>query len=369
MSAFWKLTRESRKFYLVALGLMLFFVISDTVYICRDSGIAFTGSSIEQKIGQEIKQIEDSGGKAEMANYVMNLSSVFEDKADNLDLIGFFLTVAAVAVLIVVRKFYYTDMRTREFYKMLPVKESTVVLYDYIAVLLLIFIGAMVQGGILLATLTNYNRTATALMDGGSTLAKELIHAANEYTLTYMLCYLLFVVTAYTWIYLGVTVTKNPIAGTFVSVAVWLLIYYIQADLGWFDMDSIVELFIFPFIESFLYPSDFFDYLDWKSGTMVPYGGVEGYNMWISIGALIIFILLSIIGICLAAAKRELTKGKLFYFPLLDFPFSVLCGIGICMIFVEWGAFALVAGFVSAVCLYLFIHPLSGKKSVNWEVK
>ncbi|MCM1497728.1 MAG: hypothetical protein NC124_04605 [Clostridium sp.] len=378
MSAFWKLTRESRKFYLAALGLMLFFVISDTVYICRDSGIAFTGSSIEQKIGQEIKQIEDSGGKAEISNHIKNLTIVFEDKANNVQLIGFITTIIGVILLLIIRKFHYTDVRTREFYRMLPVKESAVVLYDYIAVLLLIVIGALVQGGVLLAALTNYNRTLAALIGAGSASAKEMIDTANEYTLIYLLCYLLFIVTAYTWIYLGVTVTKNPIAGTFVSVAVWYILYTSQNWYGVYDiycLDRGIALEesnwdnIISFSEACLSPTDFFDYLNVGSRTMTAYGGRVGYSMWINIGALLVFLLLSAICIFAAAAKRELTKGKLFYFPLLDFPFSVLCGIGICMTFAEWGAFALVAGFVSAFCLSLLIHPFYKQKSVNWEVK
>ena len=379
MNAFQKLTRESRKFYLTAIGLMLFFVICDTVFICRDSGIAFMDRSVEQKIEDEIQRIQDSGGFVEIPQYGKNLADVFQDKAGNFQFMGFLVTMTGIIVLLLARKFYYIDMRAKEFSRVLPVKEGTVVLYDYLLVLSVIITGALVQGAIITAALTNYNQTWVTLVNGnsGGAAARNMIHAANEYTLTYMLCYLLFIVVFYTWIYLGVTVTKNPIMGAFCSLVIWnmfymTMVYYYDGVLFEGDvllMEGLSESdHISTFIESFLSPDNFFDYLDWESRTMTS-SNIPGYSMWLSVGAMVIFTIFLVLLIFLAANKRELAKGKLFYFPILDYPFAFLCGLWICLCLLEWGILALAIGFISAVLLCLLIHPFSRRKLDNWEVK
>lgn len=387
MNTFRKLTKESLKFYLIAMGLMLFFVISDSVFICRDSEIAFMDSSVEQKIESEIQKIRDNGGSVEIPQYGMDLTDVFRDKASSAQLMGFFVTMIGITLLLLARKFYYTDVRAREFYKVLPIKEGTSALYDYLLVLSVILTGALVQGAILTGALTNYNRTWVTLVAGnsGGSAAQDMIHEANQYTLTYMLCYFLFIVVFYTWIYLGVTVTKNPIVGIFCSVVTWyvlymILVWYVVVPFlfSWLNKDGAVEKalgmskwdHISTFIESFLSPVDFFDYLDWESRTMTN-SNIPGYSMWLSVGAMVIFTLFLVMLIILAANKRELAKGKLFYFPLLDYPFSFLCGLCFCFSLLDdnWGILALAIGFISAVLLCLLIHPFSNRKSDNWEVK
>ena len=185
MNAFQKITRESRKFYLTAIGMMLFFVLCDTVFICRDSGIAFMDSSVEQEIEDEIQRIQDSGGFVEIPQYGMNLVDVFQEKANNFHLMGFFVTMTGIIVLLLAKKFYYIDVRAKEFYKMLPIKERIPVLYDYLLILSIILTGALVQGVILTGALTNYNQTWVTLVtgDSGGAAARDMIHAANEYTL------------------------------------------------------------------------------------------------------------------------------------------------------------------------------------------
>lgn len=380
MNAFRMLTRESWKFYLIAMGFMLIFVLSDTVFICRDSGIAFMNSSVEKKIEDEMQKIRNHGGSVEIPQYGKNLAEVFQEKAENVQLMGYLVTIIGIIVLLLARKFHCTDMRVREFYKTLPVREGTRVLYDYLLILFIIVTGALVQGAIVTGALTNYNRTWVMLASGNleSAAASEMIHEANEYTLTFMLCYVLFIIVFYTWIYLGVTVMKNPIAGVICSVLTWFLFYQTMIfyyDIFFFDASMLIEEglsqkdYISIFIESFLLPADFFYSLDWESRTMTN-SNIPGYSMWVNVWAMVIFILVLVILIVVAANKRELSRGKLFYFPLLDYPFSILCGLGICLILLEdFNLGALVIGFVSAVLVYLFIHPSSNRKLHNWEVK
>lgn len=381
MSTFRKLTRESWQFYTGVAVIVLLLVICDSVYICRDANIEFTAKGAEQQLQERIAEAKLAGTTFQVPEYGVDLTSSIEDKADNAELMGFIITIAGIIIMLIARKFYYMDIRAEEFQRTLPVKERSTAMYDYLCMLGIILMGTLVQGAILITGQTCYNRNMMQLAQEYSvgTMQTDAVALANEYLLIYMVCYLLFVLMLYTWIYLGMTIAKNPIIGAVLSVVnwcgLWELYYY------FFEMYSVNEMYvkISAFVESFFSPSDFFYYLELETGTLsstsVEGSNLNGNSIWINICVMVAALIIGVIFIYVLSGKRELSKGKLFYFPILDYPFAFLCG-GLVFFFLNegvlWYLDGLVAsgiGFVAAVVICLWIHPFSKKKSEKWEVK
>lgn len=394
MGTFRKLTKESWRFYLPVLILVLFLAICDSLYICRESGIAFTKSGAEQQLQVKIAEAKKAGTTFQVSEQGSDLSESVCDKADNYSILGFGATIAGIVLLMILRRFCYMDIRAEEFRRTLPVKERSMVIHDYFCMLGVILAGTLIQGIILLAGQTCYNRNLIELAPkySAGTIADSAVMQANQRLLLYMLCYLLFVLLLYTWIYLGMTVVKNPILGAVVSIFTWQGLYLIESDYmgmllgscyndGNYDVLTLADRIgagdrlniISDFIDSFFSPSAFFGYYI-KNSTIIS-GNSEGYHIWLNVVVMAVILVIGILLIGFLGGRRELSKGKLFYFPILDYPFAFFCGLMVFIILDElvlWYSDVTIGmglGFVAAVVICLCIHPLSKKKSEKWEVK
>lgn len=386
MNTLQRLTRESWKFYLVALAIVLFFVVCDSIYICRDTGIAFMGMSVEQQIRTDIKELQNKGQIIQVPEQGMDLTEVICDRSGT----GFFVVIAGIVILMMARRVFYMDIRAQEFRRTLPVKEGSMVLHDYLSMLGVILFGALIQGGILLSAQNHYNRAMMHVLEEQSAgiMKEKAVAIANERTLWYMLIYLLFILLMYTWIYLGMTITKNPIAGVVISLVMWEIIFSLQEA---FLYNGLTRHFmksmdiymadakasdICTVVRSLFFPSEFFSNLWWESKTISSDLNLSGCSIWINIGIMIGCIVLMIGLIYLSAGRRELSQGKLFYFSILDYPFAFFCGIFVNILLTEYEIFGfvnssvvLVTGVVIPVAICLWIHPFSNKRPVQWEVK
>lgn len=394
MSTLRRLTKESWRFYLPVLIIILFLVICDSLYICRDAGVVFTKTAAEQQLQAKIAEAEKTGTTFQVSEQGRDLLESICDKADNYSILGFGVTIAGIVFLMILRRLSYMDIRAEEFRRTLPVKERSMIIYDYFCMLGVILAAALVQGTILLGGQTCYNRNLMELAPkySAGTVADSAVMQANQRLLLYMMCYLLFVLLLYTWIYLGMTVVKNPILGAVVSIFNWQGLYsfenYYMGMLlgscyndGNYDVLTLADRIgvgdrlniISDFMDSLFSPSVFFGYYI-KNSTILT-GNAEGYHIWLNAVVMAVALVMGILLIVFLGGRRELSKGKLFYFPILDYPFAFLCGIMVFIFLNEvvlWyldGVIAMVIGFVAAVMVCLWIHPLSKKKSEKWEVK
>lgn len=376
MKGFQKFIKQSWRFYLIVLIIVLFLVICDSVYICRDEGIAFTGKSVEQQLTEKLDKAEQKQQGTSALPQGVYLYSIIEDKAGNETIMGFIMTIIGIVILLAVRQFYYTDIRAAEFMETLPVKKRSMVMYDYFSMLAVLLIGGLVQAGILLGCQNRYNRAVVRVWEQRSAGVPEdnIISLSNDRLLLYMGIYFLFILLVYTWIYIWMTVTRNPIMGEVISLFLYGGLYITEEFFTWTlncvngyggvaeYNDNINN------IETLMSPSAFMENLDEVSGT------AAGYNMWMMLALVGLAVLAGIGLLMIISTIRELSRGKLFYFSLLDYPFAVLFGI----ILFAWLAdgflyyyagIALAIGCLAAVVVFILVHPDSGKRSVRWEVK
>lgn len=381
MKGFIKMTKETWRFYLVALTAVLFLMLCDSVYICSDDNVAYGGRIFNYHMEED--SVEEFTKKNAGALYSgKDISAVILDKVHNYEILGFVPTVVIVMIILLTKQFIYMDGRTREFQTILPVKQAARVLHDYLFVFGILLLGEMLQGGIFLAYQTNYNTKLieTAQMFSVTGVDETAVSRINETMLVYMGFYFLFLAVAYTWIYLWMTVTKNPIAGGVISVFLWLAGCYAVDNFLWsvsfsteceaymrgeyYWNDQIQDFMIW--VESMLSPAEFFG-----TDELIK----TEYSLVQTAGVMTGFLLIMLALILLAGAKRELTNGKLFYFPVLDYPFSLIVGGGVVVLVSENSPvfiskeICVVIGLVAAVLLCMLIHPLSIKKSGTWEVK
>jgi hypothetical protein len=384
-----RLMKTSRKFYIIAFAIVLFLVICDSIYICRDSGVAFTGQSVSQKILADIADAQKDGGTYQVPEQGVSFTEAIREKTENWGLLGFYTAMAGMVILLIARKFYALDVRTKEFYATLPVKEGSREIFDYFSMIGIILLSAMVQGAILLITQTHYNQTLAQLVREKSlgTLTEEVIANNNQKLVMCLLTYLLYFLWIYTWIYLCVTVTKNMIMGAVVSVitpvalaSLWSngfysALFYNINDVSVLHATEEKYYKLDDFIDSIFSPRSFF-FSDYSSvGGGIRNSLTDSNFSRILLATILVALLVCAFLIYFLSGKRELSKGKIFYFPILDYPFSLLCGVCIFFFLVEdvlWytdGLTSLIIGFISAVVICVIIHPFSTGKNTKWEVR
>lgn len=322
MKDFLKLTKENGKFYLTAFCVALLFVVSNNIYLMRDVRKQYAG-------GKEI----------------CNLAYLFLDKADGYDLVGFWLVLVGLVVIMLIRYVPYIDMRKMEFQMFLPVKKRTIVLQEYLCTVLLIVALWLVSACTYGVVQGSLNR---AVIQGNDGMRAEAAFATRNLW-SVGGCYLLYLIFICTLLYLGLVICKNGIVGMVFMLFLWGMEYFmsetIYDDLGYTAIMS-------PgyFIESIMRN--------------------ETPQMVI---LLVVLILICLIFMMLAAEKRELSKGKWFYFSWIDYPVIFLLAIFI-VVFCLVGLYmqlsvSLIAGIVVYGILFYLHNRGKTKKTENWEVK
>lgn len=386
MKGFGRLFEESRRFYLCVLAMVALFVFADCTWICNDNNISLTKSGIEQMVQISLEQ--DNGVSLE--NHYMSLYDVVISKGTEF---GLFLTMLGVIGLLFAREMAFTDVRTLEFRCTWPMKNWVRELYDYVAMLVVILFGIILQTVILLLVQIRYNGLLVKVLaeQGITSKATEVMSASNQYLLISMACYLMAIVVTYTWITLGMSLAKNPIAGIIISVVVKLLLQILWACLGWSivvaltsDVASAQSIYYYndlaDYVESIgnylLMHMEFFYGVDVPSGTIGGYGDAFTVTHWAVLQG--VFCVLLIVGIVISAKKKDLAKGKVLYFPVLAYPLGILVGFGVFVICMEWFwwdaleigiILSIVLSTASAIGTCLLCHPFSKSKSVRLEVK
>lgn len=277
MKDFVKLTKETWQFYLTSLCIALFPVVSNNIYL--------------------LKQLKPNG---ESKQVLYSMAYIFFDKADGYDLVNFWVALFGMILLLFARHFSFMDRRAMEFEMFLPVKKRTVVIHDYICSLGVVVIPWLVTMCTFAVAQGKKNNAVIAVY---GVLKGEAVNAGSEFWKT-GLYYLLYLVCAFTLFYLGIVICKNGIVGMAIMAAVWGTAYFMAEIPNTRRMSG-----------NLLTPEFFLNYI-----YHTPH---EKEGLVILAQTTVLMILFIII----AAEKRELSRGKWFYFPLLDYLLPVLCGV------------------------------------------
>jgi len=324
MKDFVKLTKETWQFYLTALCISLLPVVSNNIYV--------------------LKQLESNKSNRDSLFF---LAEIFFNKADWYDLVNFCLALFGIVILLLAKHVPFMDSRTMEFQTFWPVRKQMTVIHDYILSLGVLIILWMITICMLGVAQNTHNHAVLAvngmLREEALRAGQELFHAGS--------CYLLYLVLAYNLLYLGIVICKNCIAGMACMVAVWGIVYMLE-EVIYQGGSLFAEL---------LMPSYFFQRIYNTQN--------ERDGIWILAGIAVFLFLL----ILLAGGRRELSRGKWFYFPVLDYAFSVMCGffaILLCDCVFEFMPLFCVAAGIAVCGFFFFLQNRDGYKAAeNWEVK
>ena len=380
MNSFGRLLAVSRRFYLWVFAIVVMVVLADCAFICKDKDVYFTKSGVTQMVQTTLAE---ENGASMVENHYLTLENVATQRGSELGLI---VVVLGIMILLFAREIAFTDVRTQEFRHTWPVKNWVRELYDYVAMLLVVVLGFVLETLILLLVQIRYNHLVIDVLaeQGITSKVTDMMLECNQHFLMSMAWFLLAMINFYTWISLGMILAKNSIVGAILSVVVkglvqliWsFLVYNVVecfAQLGFWDEDF--GWMVYEIGEYLLFDTLFFRHLDLNRGDVVNLG--SGFTVFHWMFAQVAICVVLIICHIISARKKDLSKGKLLYFPSLGYPLGVLSGIGVFAFCVEWMCWdddfglvlSLVLSISAAVATVLLCRPASKSKSVRMEVK
>lgn len=376
MKGFRKMAKITWKYYLAVFLTMMMLVVCDSIFICKDNKIAFMGSGVENQIQEQMSKTTIDATQSWL--YTKNLSEAIDDKGTGLTFSGYFMTLVGIIVILCGRNIAFADCRTREFQMTWPVKNTVKILYDYIATLAIILAGGIMQTIFLIVSQTRYNDAVLRIMTERGIMSgtDNIIEAINSELLIYMGTYMLFIVLGYTWIYLSMTLAKNPMFGIVSALITWGSVYFAVDHIRYGIISYFVERnglvvyeegnsnVLYGIIESILYPPDYF----WGfNGVAYAQGG---YSYQHALVVLVLVLLAMLFALLVIAKKRELSKGRFFCVPCADYTFSFLIGVVVTLGLEDYiGYKSVIVGIAVVLIMIGKFHLVSKQSSNQWEVK
>ena len=315
MKDFRKLSEATGRIYLVMFLVAFLCMLSNTAYICIDYSGIHVGESIERKLTESVQseKAKNADQSYTLPEYGLDFSGSIYDKATEY---VFFLAMAGIIFLLVLRELSVNDIRTREFEQTLPVKKTALVMHEYWFFFLLIVSMNLLQGIILSGFQKHYNNVWIRV--AGVETQKGFNSIPNEKMWIYLGFYTITLLLGFTWIFLCMTLCRNSLLGILVSVGTWIGSGYIYWNFNdWLPRNNVFD----EFIPSILAPTENFGYIDdliENEYNMTPMGCMAILCVILMIGILLIWVV---------AKKRQLSNGGQYsYFVTAEYLFALLCG-------------------------------------------
>ena len=365
MAGFAKMTKVTKQFYLVALLVVLLLTVADSLYVCMDDNTAFNGKVFFYDMGSISQEqfIEKIGSNLSRGKDIAN---IYCDKVNDFEMFGYYPMLLVLIIILLVKQCAFFNVRSAEFKQTFPVKQSVQILHDYLSVLGILVLSALLQLGIFLVYQTSFNMEMlkTAKSFSVASASEQIIGSANEKLMLYWAVYLLYIIAAYTWIYMGMILAKNPIVGVILSVIVkYNMLFLVDAYKWTYFSDVLNDHMEFSYwLDYISSPHDAFGFGGWGLMTGVPQVILPTACSLLAVSVLLV-LLMPLVG-----KKRELSKGKLLYFPILDYPLSFILAI----LFFEIAGNSFISldlALVLAVIIFILIHPWPTGKRKVLEVK
>lgn len=343
------------------LGILLaviLFAIGDYGYIKDDFSQYKIYGAVESISEQEV--INLCGGSELFQG--IDYTQALRDKFENSSICGMNVLFLGIMMVVLLKRMLFFDRKRQEFQKTLPIKQTTWAIYDYVSGLFIIFLGILIFSGLLVhhQTRLNENILEAAIQHGITSYDKDMITVANERLLVYLAFYLILLILIYSYITLFVTLSKNAIAGVILAGGCGLAIYWL------FDM--IFYDYYYELVLEGLSSSPF-----WITQRLQEYGCSQfDATFWNATGVYIVAIVLLVLGIIVVSKKRELSKGRIFCFSIMEFAFVILVFMLIAVILGELiDMFWLISmGLGLIIGAFVYYLMTKQKKASNvWEVK
>lgn len=377
-----------KKTYVVLFVIILFASICDLAFIYQDEEVAFSRRDIEHSVELKIKERKAATGKAPEGNeLLLDFSkNVYRQKADGDTVLSLFTSIVGIVLLVLFLKRYEFNRRIREFRRTLPIRQKTLQLQEYTVGAAVILCQSLLEGLVLGIWQRNYNGVVLEYAkETGDFKVSEAVLATLQGNLWgYVSIMLLLLLVIYSFLYLAATITKNPAAGCLIFWGIWgsmqIFVEVVLPFLGHCLYYSRMEEAVSPVWMNnqlerlrvwgwgMVSPDEFLNGVDMEKGTMA------GYPMELGVGIYIVLLLLCIGFIVVVTERKDLTRGRLFYLPVLDYPFAILCGIYVFFLLNEITWYTMIEacigiGIITTVIILFIIHPHSIRNRERWEVR
>lgn len=242
----------------------------------------------------------------------------------------------------------FADERMKEFQSTWPVKNWIRELYHYVSILGVLLSGIFLQLLILLGIQNRYNYMLMDVVgaDRQNDLVSGLLKTSNQELVRVMLYYMLVVAVLYSWIYLGMCIAKKPVIGVIGSLTIWNGIVYVCEEWNWYfasrdvvhymvdgELGYKLQLYLHKFrmiiacllsndVAKTCYQPDKRCFQMWCFDSEE---SIYSVSTWIFLK--ILLWVLFVLAIVLVAWKKDLAKGRVFYFSGLNVVFSLFAGI------------------------------------------
>ena len=363
-----KIARQLKNFYIGVAVVALLLVIFNVLYAGYDSGLAFTGVPMEQKIESMVKeQVADHSFQLNTEGFDM-IEQVRAGRAYDLGTMNIWFVLLLLFVAWGVYYMRYQSGKTKEFIQAMPVKGYKWIIQPFFVV------GGIVIAAYALDTIglslvqTRYNQIYQRIVEdhGLGTIDPSCITGVNADLWRMLLAQLLIILTLYVWFALWLIASKQKVVGTLAACGFgywiyWILDFFYYSDapvsevINFFYGAVNPEVLLYQTIEDFSQKTE------------------TGYSIGIYMIVQIVCILLGTLAIIWISRRRELSRGRWFYTTGMEIVISVLAGMaGASIVFLgECDAHhpkmstivrSFVVAIVAAVGIFCVLHPQSRSK-------
>ncbi len=363
-----KIARQLKNFYIGVAVVALLFVIFNVLYAGYDSGLAFTGVPMEQKIESMVKeQVADHSFQLNTEGFDM-IEQVRAGRAYDLGTMNIWFVLLLLFVAWGIYYMRYQSGKTKEFIQAMPVKGYKWIIQPFFVVGGIVIAAYALDAIGLSLVQTRYNQIYQRIVEdhGLGTIDPSCITGVNADLWRMLLAQLLIILTLYVWFALWLIASKQKVVGTLAACGFgywiyWILVFFYYQDAPVSEVINFLygavnpEVLLYQTIEDFSQKTE------------------TGYSIGIYMIVQIAWILLGTLAIIWISRRRELSRGRWFYTTGIEIFASTLAGMaGASIVFLgECDAHhpkmsTIVRSFavavVAAVGTFCVLHPGLGNK-------
>lgn len=363
-----KIARQLKNFYIGVAVVALLLVIFNVLYAGYDSGLAFTGVPMEQKIESMVKeQVADHSFQLNTKGFDM-IEQVRAGRAYDLGTMNIWFVLLLLFVAWGIYYMRYQSGKTKEFIQAMPAKGYKWIIQPFFVVGGIVIAAYALDAIGLSLVQTRYNQIYQRIVEdhGLGTIDPSCITGVNADLGRMLLAQLLIILTLYVWFALWLIASKQKVVGTLAACGFgywiyWILDYFYYSDAPVSEVINFLygavnpEVLLYQTIEDFSQKTE------------------TGYSIGIYMIVQIVWILLGTLAVIWISRRRELSRGRWFYTTGIEIFASVLAGMaGASIVFLgECDAHhpnmntivrSFVVAIVAAVGIFCVLHPQSRSK-------
>lgn len=363
-----KIARQLKNFYIGAAVVALLLVIFNVLYAGYDSGLAFTGEGMEQKIESMVtEQVADHSFQLNTKGFDL-VEQVRAGRAYELGTMNIWFVLLLLFVAWGVYYMRYQSGKTKKFIQTMPVKGHKWIAQPFFVVGGIVITAYIFDGIGLLLVQTRYNQLYQRIVEnkGLGTIDPSCIERVNVAVCGMLLVQLLIILTLYVWFALWLIASKQKVVGTLAACGFGYWIYWIL-NFFYYSDEPVSEVI------NFLYGAVNPEVLLYQTIEDFSQKTETGYSIGIYMIVQIAWILLGTLAIIWISRRRELSRDRWFYTTGIEIFASVLAGMaGASVVFLgECDAHhpkmstivrSFVVAIVAAVGIFCVLHSQSRSK-------